>query len=106
MPRYVDDVLHTFHQQRTSSRADVEQTFQPEDPVAVPMEQHGQPDAEHLPVERVVEDETPGRHPIDHGVNRHWRHEVTIDRERTSTEPIEPFATMRFLREQRGEIDT
>src|SRR5215203_136031 len=105
MPRHVDDVLHTFHQQRTSSRADVEQTFQPEDPVAVPMEQHGQPDAEHLPVERAIEDETPGRNSIAHGMDRCWSHRVAIDRERTSAEPIEPFAELRFPRQQRGEID-
>jgi hypothetical protein len=31
---YVDDVLDAFHQQRSSSRTDIEQAFQPQDAIA------------------------------------------------------------------------
>src|SRR5215211_2386865 len=106
MPRHVNDVLYAFHQQRSPFRADVEQTLQAEDAVAVAVEQHGQPDAEHLPVERAVEDEAMGRNPAAHGVNGCWSHRITIDCERKSTEPTESFAAaLRFLCEQWGEID-
>ena len=53
-------------------------------------------------MQRAVEDEAPGRNPAAHGVNGGWRLQVAINRIR---DRVEPFAAMRFLREQRREID-
>src|SRR5687767_1983770 len=102
MPRHVNDVLYALDEQWSSSRADVEQAFQPEDPVAVSMEQHGQPDAEHLPVEWAVEDETAGCNAIAHGMHGRWSRRVTINHRR---DLAERSVAMRLLRQQRGEID-
>jgi len=74
VPRRVDDVLHTFQEQRPPRFPNVEEPLQPEDAVTVLMEQHGQPDAEHLPVEGVIEDETPGHDPLPGNVNGSGRY--------------------------------
>ena len=54
--RRVDDVLDAVHEQRPVA-ADVEQPLDPEDVLAARLQQHRQPDAERVPVERLVEDE-------------------------------------------------
>jgi len=69
VPRRVDDVLHTFQEQRPPRFPNVEEPLQPEDAVTVLMEQHGQPDTEHVPVEGPVELETAGDDPAAREVN-------------------------------------
>ena len=50
-------MLHAVHRDRRGRAFDIEDALDPQHGVAVPVEKHGQPEAEQRPVERPVEDQ-------------------------------------------------
>jgi hypothetical protein len=57
MPRRMHEMLHRMHRHRRFRVGDIEDALHPQQLIAMPVEQHRQPDTEPRPIDRLVEAE-------------------------------------------------
>ena len=57
MPRGMNDMLNALKHEWTSSLSHVEEPLEPQDVLSVLVQQHGQPNPKHVPVQGAVHDD-------------------------------------------------